>query len=173
MEYYTFSLSRHFLLADVAGLEQSTCSSCCSSWSNSPEPQFLPKTVSSRGRNCSEHDMGTHLQQTRTGTQGCDGSILLDSTPRNKAEKDSISNQSLAGYDMIDEIKVRLEEECPRVVSFQNADVAGSSGQKGRQHLRDIEALSDLPSSFSNISTLLGDFASREWDVHDLVVLAG
>lgn len=49
--------------------------------------------------------------------QGCDGSILLDSTPTNKAEKEAIPNLSLAGYNVIDEIKVALEAECPGVVS--------------------------------------------------------
>nr|GLL30649.1 uncharacterized protein LOC109191240 [Ipomoea trifida] len=42
--------------------------------------------------------------------RGCDGSILLDSTLTNKAEKDVIPNLSLAGYDVIDKVKIALEE---------------------------------------------------------------
>lgn len=49
--------------------------------------------------------------------QGCDGSILLDSTPNNSAEKDAVPNLSLAGFDVIDEIKTKLENTCPGVVS--------------------------------------------------------
>lgn len=49
--------------------------------------------------------------------QGCDGSVLIDSTRENKAEKDSPANQSLIGYELIDEIKEQLENQCPGVVS--------------------------------------------------------
>ena len=51
--------------------------------------------------------------------QGCDASILLDSTDdQNKDnEKAAGPNRSLSGYEFIDEIKAKLEEECPGVVS--------------------------------------------------------
>ena len=49
--------------------------------------------------------------------QGCDGSILLDSTANNTAEKAAVPNLSLAGFDVIDEIKTQLENTCPGVVS--------------------------------------------------------
>lgn len=42
---------------------------------------------------------------------------MLDSTPNNKAEKAAVPNQSLTGFDVIDEIKEKLEETCPGVVS--------------------------------------------------------
>lgn len=49
--------------------------------------------------------------------QGCDASVLLDSTANNKAEKDSIPNLSLAGFDVIQDIKAELEAKCPGIVS--------------------------------------------------------
>ena len=49
--------------------------------------------------------------------QGCDGSILLDSTANNTAEKEDNQNLSLGGYNVIEEIKAKLEDTCPGVVS--------------------------------------------------------
>jgi peroxidase len=49
--------------------------------------------------------------------QGCDASILLNSTGGNVAEKDSPPNLSLRGFDFIDRVKTLVEEACPGVVS--------------------------------------------------------
>lgn len=46
--------------------------------------------------------------------QGCDASVLLNSTG---AEKQAIPNLSLAGFDVIDDIKAKVENECRGVVS--------------------------------------------------------
>lgn len=48
--------------------------------------------------------------------QGCDASVLLDS-PTNQAEKDSIPNLTLRGYEIIDRVKSAIEMHCPGVVS--------------------------------------------------------
>lgn len=49
--------------------------------------------------------------------QGCDASVLLESTASNTAEKDAIPNLSLAGFDVIDDIKEAVEAKCPGIVS--------------------------------------------------------
>lgn len=49
--------------------------------------------------------------------QGCDGSVLLNSTANSTAEKAAIPNLSLSGFDVIDDIKLAVEKECTGVVS--------------------------------------------------------
>lgn len=49
--------------------------------------------------------------------QGCDASVLLDSTNGSVAEKQAMPNLSLEGFDVIDEIKTKLEEECSGTIS--------------------------------------------------------
>lgn len=49
--------------------------------------------------------------------QGCDASILLNSTASNTAEKDAPPNLTVRGYAAIDDIKATVEAQCPGVVS--------------------------------------------------------
>lgn len=55
--------------------------------------------------------------QCKRTFQGCDASVLLNSTASNTAERDAIPNLSLAGFDVIDDIKSELEAKCPKTVS--------------------------------------------------------
>lgn len=49
--------------------------------------------------------------------QGCDGSVLLNSTKNSQSEKAAVPNLSLQGFHVIDAVKSAVEEACPGVVS--------------------------------------------------------
>ncbi|EOX94910.1 Peroxidase superfamily protein [Theobroma cacao] len=121
--------------------------------------------------------------------RGCDASLLLNSTTNNTAEKQAIPNLTLSGFDVIDDIKAEVEKTCPGVVSC--ADVLALAardsvsfelqrplwevltGRRDGRVSRISEALANIPSPFSNFTTLVRNFASKGLDVHDLVVLSG
>ncbi|XP_028768577.1 peroxidase 66-like [Neltuma alba] len=119
--------------------------------------------------------------------RGCDASILLDSTPMNKAEKDGPPNVSVRSFYVIDEAKAKLEKACPRTVSCADIlaiaarDVVVQSGGpywevlKGRKDGR-VSKASDtrnLPAPSSNVTQLIQSFAARGLDVKDMVTLSG
>ncbi|ONM55612.1 peroxidase 1 [Zea mays] len=49
--------------------------------------------------------------------RGCDGSVLLDSTANNTAEKDAKPNLTLRGFGFIERVKTAVEKACPDTVS--------------------------------------------------------
>ncbi|KAK2988016.1 hypothetical protein RJ640_011279 [Escallonia rubra] len=120
--------------------------------------------------------------------RGCDGSVLLNSTKNNQAEKDAIPNQSLRGFQVIDAAKSAVEAKCPGVVSC--ADILAlvardavsvikgpfwpvpTGRRDGRTSILS-DALNNLPSPFSNITQLKASFSSKGLSVKDLVVLSG
>ncbi|KAJ8766322.1 hypothetical protein K2173_022381 [Erythroxylum novogranatense] len=121
--------------------------------------------------------------------RGCDASILLDSTGNNSAEKAAVPNQSLSGFDVIDEVKTQLEKTCPGTVSC--ADIVALAardsvsfhfnkpmwevltGRRDGKVSRASEALANIPSPFFNFTMLKQSFANKSLTVHDLVVLSG
>ncbi|OEL31220.1 Peroxidase 5 [Dichanthelium oligosanthes] len=121
--------------------------------------------------------------------RGCDGSVLIDSTTNNTAEKDSSpNNPSLRFFDVVDRAKAALEAQCPGVVScadilaFAARDSVALSGglgyqvpsgrRDGRISLSD-DALNELPPSFFNAAQLADRFAAKNLTIEDLVVLSG
>ncbi|KAL9246285.1 hypothetical protein vseg_019841 [Gypsophila vaccaria] len=121
--------------------------------------------------------------------RGCDASVLLDPTPsNNETEKDTVPNSTLRGYEVVDAVKAELEKQCPRVVSCadvlslvaRDAIVAIGGpwwyvplGRKDGRISLASEALANIPSPFSNISTLIQNFAAVGLTPKDLVVLSG
>nr|GEX45283.1 peroxidase 27-like [Tanacetum cinerariifolium] len=118
--------------------------------------------------------------------RGCDGSVLLNSTKINQAEKAGIPNLSLRGFQVIDSAKSAVEAACPGVVSCADilALVARDSIQQikgpywpvplGRRDGR-VSIASEsftLPAPFANITTLKSQFKSKGLSVKDLVVLS-
>ncbi|KAL5573287.1 hypothetical protein UlMin_022884 [Ulmus minor] len=120
--------------------------------------------------------------------RGCDASVLLNSTKINQAEKVSIPNLSLRGFEVIDAAKSAVEKICPGVVSC--ADIltlvardavsmiygpyweVPTGRRDGRVSIA-FETLTNLPPPFANITQLKANFASKGLNVKDLVVLSG
>ncbi|KAJ4770258.1 Peroxidase [Rhynchospora pubera] len=119
--------------------------------------------------------------------RGCDGSVLLDSTKSNVAEKDAPPNQSLRGFGAIERVKAKLEAACPNTVSC--ADVLAlmardavwlSKGPTwqvwlGRRDGRLSLAgeTNELPPHQANLTQLIQIYAAKGLDLKDLVVLSG
>ncbi|KAK7284694.1 hypothetical protein RJT34_19444 [Clitoria ternatea] len=121
--------------------------------------------------------------------RGCDGSVLLDSTATNTAEKDAIPNLSLSGFDVIDDIKDTLEAKCPGIVScadiialaardavsaqFNKPTWKVLTGRRDGNVSLSNDAFANLPAPFFNFAQLKASFASKGLTLHDLVVLSG
>ncbi|CAI7768893.1 unnamed protein product [Closterium sp. NIES-54] len=120
--------------------------------------------------------------------QGCDGSILINSTSENQAEKDAPPNLTLHGYDIIDRIKETVEAQCPGVVSCADiVTLAARDGvvlaggpfwpvDMGRRDSRTSSAAlasTSMPGHRMNVNELLKNFAVANLTLVDLVTLAG
>ncbi|KAK3027629.1 hypothetical protein RJ639_042618 [Escallonia herrerae] len=126
--------------------------------------------------------------------QGCDASVLTDSTKDNTAEKDSPANLSLRGYEIIDDAKQQLENQCPGVVScadilamaardavfFVRINLFQAGGPvydipKGRKDGRRsrIEDTINLPAPTLNSSELIRMFGQHGFTAQEMVALSG
>ncbi|KAJ1261841.1 hypothetical protein BS78_09G061400 [Paspalum vaginatum] len=122
--------------------------------------------------------------------RGCDGSVLIDTTPNNTAEKDAVpNNPSLRFFDVVDRAKASLEARCPGVVScadilaFAARDSVALTGgnsyqvpagrRDGRVSSGTDNSTRDLPPPFFNATQLANSFAAKNLTVEDMVVLSG
>ncbi|KZV17576.1 cationic peroxidase 1 [Dorcoceras hygrometricum] len=121
---------------------------------------------------------------------GCDGSILLDSTSRFTSEKFSLANNNSArGFEVVDRIKWEVDRVCGRpvvscadilAVAARDSVVAlGGPGWKVELGRKDSTTASittadaDIPAPFMNLRQLIDNFRKQNLDVKDLVVLSG
>ncbi|MED6204247.1 Peroxidase 9 [Stylosanthes scabra] len=121
--------------------------------------------------------------------QGCDASILLDDSPAIVSEKNSGPNKnSIRGFEVIDEIKAKLEEACPQTVSC--ADILalaarGSTilsggpnwelplGRRDSNKASLIGSNNNIPPPNATIENLITFFKRQGLDEVDLVALSG
>ncbi|CAN8272094.1 unnamed protein product [Cochlearia groenlandica] len=121
---------------------------------------------------------------------GCDASILLDTTSSFQTEKDAAPNANSArGFPVIDRMKTAIEKACPRTVSCADiltiaaqtsVDLAGGPSWKVLLGRRDsLSAFFDLsnanlPSPFLTLPELKASFRNVGLDrPSDLVALSG
>jgi len=123
---------------------------------------------------------------------GCDGSILLNSTnsDNNNSEQCAAANKnSIHGLDIIDTIKAKLEAACPQTVSCadtlaiayrDSAVEVGLTpgypvffGRRDSLNFSQAQANLSLPSPFSVYADLVTNFRNVGLDEVDLATLSG
>ncbi|KAK9272006.1 hypothetical protein L1049_002375 [Liquidambar formosana] len=121
---------------------------------------------------------------------GCDASVLVSSTPFNKAERDADINLSLPGdgFDVVVRAKTALELACPGVVSCADIlavaarDLVTMVGgpfytvQLGRKDALVSLASTvegNLPRPTMTVSEIIRIFESRGFSVQEMVALSG
>uniref|UniRef100_A0A3Q7EGN4 peroxidase n=1 Tax=Solanum lycopersicum TaxID=4081 RepID=A0A3Q7EGN4_SOLLC len=121
--------------------------------------------------------------------KGCDASILLDKVGSDDSEKEARPNLSLAGFEVIDDIKREVESKCPGIVScadilalvardavsypFKTSMWEVETGRKDGFVSLASNVNGNLPSPFSDFATLKQIFANKGLNVDDLVALSG
>ncbi|KAH9303639.1 hypothetical protein KI387_008043, partial [Taxus chinensis] len=122
--------------------------------------------------------------------EGCDASVIIQSTANNKAEKDFEDNMSLAGdgFDTVIKAKQAVEKVCPNTVScadilaIATRDVIGLVGgpgynvELGRRDGTISQAVrvdGNLPKASFNLNQLVSLFNKKGLTQTDMVALSG
>ncbi|XVE69818.1 hypothetical protein DITRI_Ditri10aG0022300 [Diplodiscus trichospermus] len=121
--------------------------------------------------------------------QGCDASVLLDDGGTIVSEKNSLPNKnSIRGFEVIDEIKAKLEEACPQTVSCADILAMAARGSTvlsggpswelpvGRRDSKTASlstSNNNIPPPNSTLQNLITLFQRQGLDEVDLVALSG
>ncbi|CAL5386317.1 unnamed protein product [Camellia sinensis] len=121
---------------------------------------------------------------------GCDGSILLDDTSSFTGEKTAgPNNNSVRGFNVIDDIKSKVEGICPGIVSCadivaiaarDSVEVLGGPTWEVKLGRRDSKTASFsaansgvIPPPFSTLNNLINRFQAVGLSTKDMVALSG
>ncbi|XP_019187908.1 PREDICTED: peroxidase P7-like [Ipomoea nil] len=121
---------------------------------------------------------------------GCDASILLDSTSTIDSEKNALANANSArGFEVIDRIKSAVDQACKRpvvscadilavaardsVVALGGPSWAVQLGRRDSTTASKTAANNDIPSPLMDLPALTNSFSKQGLDVKDLVALSG
>lgn len=120
---------------------------------------------------------------------GCDASVLLDDTANFTGEKTAgPNNNSLRGFEVIDNIKTQVESSCPGIVSC--ADILTVAARDGVVALKGPSwsialgrrdsttaslsaANSQIPAPGQNLNNLISSFSNKGFNAKELVALSG
>ncbi|GAQ82752.1 peroxidase [Klebsormidium nitens] len=120
--------------------------------------------------------------------EGCDASVLLNSTASISGEKDAFQSMTLAGFDVIDDIKAHIETVCPSTVScadivalastesiFQSGgpNISMPLGRVDGRVSSKAAALAAMPNVTMNVTVLNASFAAVGLTLGDMVILSG
>ncbi|XP_021739530.1 peroxidase 57-like [Chenopodium quinoa] len=118
--------------------------------------------------------------------RGCDASILIDSTSTNQAEKAAGPNGSVREFALIDQIKSKLEQSCPKTVSCADIitlatrdSVVLAGGPKynvptgRRDGLISRSSEVNVPGPSFTVSQAQKSFSDKGLTLNDMVVLLG
>ncbi|MQL87741.1 hypothetical protein Taro_020296 [Colocasia esculenta] len=125
----------------------------------------------------------------RLGFQGCDASILLDDAPTIVSEKNALQNfRSARGFEVVDEVKSKVEAVCPGVVSCSDilavaardaSEYVGGPTWRVKLGRRDSTTASkdraekDLPRFTDSLDQLISLFSDNGLSARDMVALSG
>ncbi|XP_008778721.1 peroxidase 17-like [Phoenix dactylifera] len=156
-----------------------------------PEAESIVRAVIHRARIREPRSAASvmRLQFHDCFVNGCDGSVLLDDTPTMLGEKLALSNiNSLRDFEVIDEVKGALEEQCPGVVSCADIIIMAARdavvlsggpswevklGRKDSLTASQEDSNNIMPSPRANVTFLINLFHQVNLSIIDLVALSG
>ncbi|KAL2633927.1 hypothetical protein R1flu_005406 [Riccia fluitans] len=156
----------------------------------------IPIRIRGQGPRNDKHQLVQWLQQRGfqrlqfhdCWVNGCDASLLIASTPNNRAEVDAFVNFELRAIAEIDQIKAAIEAECPNTVSCadiialaaRDATVFANGpywpvalGRRDSRRSVAMDADTNLPFPVFPFAVLVQNFAAKGFSAREMIVLSG